>query len=84
MHFCILLFSARAWSEQAKSNLNFGIHQDYVSTRAFGNGNAFSAVADDHSALFYNPAALARRTEGNIHMFLRAGISKIISISLMI
>jgi hypothetical protein len=36
-------------------------------------GNAFAAVADDHSAIFYNPAALAFRKDGQLRMFIRAG-----------
>ena len=54
--------------------LDFSIHQPYVSTRALGMGNAFAAVADDHSAMFYNPAGLARREDGNLHFFLRGAI----------
>lgn len=70
-----LLAVPMLWSAVASKNLDFSIHQDYISTRAMGMGNAFSAVVDDHSALFYNPAALARRKDGNIHMQLRGGIS---------
>jgi hypothetical protein len=36
-------------------------------------GNAYVAVVDDHSALFYNPAALAQRTDTQLRLFLRAG-----------
>jgi hypothetical protein len=54
---------------------DYSIHQEYTSTRAMGMGNAFSAVVDDHSALFYNPAALAFRDNGQVRLFLRAGIS---------
>ncbi|MCB0384245.1 MAG: hypothetical protein KDD43_02535, partial [Bdellovibrionales bacterium] len=54
--------------------LDFSIHQPYISTRAMGMGNAFTAVADDHSAMFYNPAALARREDGNLHFFLRGAL----------
>jgi hypothetical protein len=54
-------------------SLDFSIHEEYVSTRALGMGNAFTAVADDHSAIFYNPSALAFRSDGQLRMFLRAG-----------
>lgn len=53
---------------------DYTIHQEYTSTRALGMGNAFIAVADDHSAMFYNPAALALRKDGEVHAFLRAGV----------
>ena len=51
----------------------YEIHQEYTSTRALGMGNAFVTVVDDHSALFYNPAALANRKDTQYRMFLRAG-----------
>ena len=66
----VFLFSATASAQ----NVDFSIHENYISTRAKGMGGAFAAVADDYSAMFYNPAALARLTEGNLHMFLRAAI----------
>ena len=52
---------------------DYTIHQDYVSTRALGMGNAFTAVVDDMSAMFYNPALLAWRTRGELKMFVRGG-----------
>lgn len=66
------LVSARAHAAPVKS-LDFTIHQEYTSTRAMGMGNAFTAVADDHSSLFYNPATLANRTSSQVRMFLRGG-----------
>ncbi len=67
----LLSYSGSAFASKA---LDFTIHQEYTSTRALGMGNAFTAVADDHSAMFYNPAALARRKDGQVRMFLRGGI----------
>ncbi len=54
-------------------SLDFTIHEEYTSTRAMGMGNAFTAIADDFSSLFYNPATLANRTDGHMRMFIRGG-----------
>lgn len=62
-----------AYATIPEKPLDFTIHEEYVSTRAEGMGNAFTAVADDHSAVFYNPANLAFRTESQLRMFLRVG-----------
>lgn len=43
------------------------IHHQYQAPRALGMGDAFVAVADDYSALFYNPAGLARREKGQFN-----------------
>lgn len=56
----------------ATEPLSYGIHQQYTSTRALGMGNAFTSVVDDYATLFYNPAALAKRTEGNLHFNIAA------------
>ena len=53
---------------------DFTIHQHYVSPRALGMGNAFTALADDYSAVFYNPAGLARIEEPQINLGIGAGI----------
>lgn len=66
----LALLQTHAWAQAP----DYTIHQDYTSTRALGMGNAFIAVADDHSGLFYNPASLALRKTGQVHAFLRAGI----------
>lgn len=69
-----LLISAMTVAAHAGAP-DYTIHQEYTSTRALGMGNAFTAVADDHSAMFYNPAALAYRKDGQVRLFLRGGIS---------
>jgi hypothetical protein len=56
--------------------IDFTIHEEYISTRALGMGNAFTAVVDDHNALFYNPAALGMRKDGQVHLFVRGGLSQ--------
>ncbi len=55
--------------------VNHAIHQDYMSIRAMGMGNAFTAVSDDYSTMFYNPAGLAKLQSGTINMFINGGIS---------
>lgn len=70
----VLFYSGLGWSDVIPKAEDFTIHQEYTSTRALGMGNAFTAIADDHSAIFYNPAALAFRKDGHLRMFLRAGI----------
>lgn len=55
--------------------LDFSIHQEYASPRALAMGNAFSAVADDYNAIFYNPAALTERKTGDMRLFLRGAVS---------
>jgi hypothetical protein len=73
MHFLFFMLLSTTAQAQTVKSLDFTIHQEYTSTRALGMGNAFAAVADDHSAIFYNPAALAFRKDGQLRMFIRAG-----------
>jgi hypothetical protein len=51
------------------------IHNHYTSPRALGMGNAFVAVANDYSTLFYNPAGLARLEEKELNLSLDGGLS---------
>ena len=54
----------------------------HSSVRALGMGDAFTAVADDESSLFYNPAGLARVRGLNLKIFdVGAGASNVSSIS---
>lgn len=52
-----------------------GIHHNYQEARALGMGDAFVAVADDSSALFYNPAGLAWLESGQFVGSLDFGFS---------
>ncbi|MCB0349913.1 MAG: hypothetical protein KDD38_01945 [Bdellovibrionales bacterium] len=67
----LLFLSIQAFAGRAP---DYTIHQEYTSTRALGMGNAFIAVADDHSGMFYNPASLALRKDTQFRLFLRAGL----------
>ncbi len=71
----LLLMSCRIAFASGDS-LDFSIHRGYESIRALGMGNAFTAVADDYSGLFLNPAALARREDGELNLSLDLAISK--------
>ncbi len=60
----------------AADSLSTKIHNQYQSLRAMGMGNAFTNVADDYTALLYNPATLAKRKRGEIqYTLVGAGIS---------
>lgn len=59
------------WSQFGFANydgVSYRIHQQYQSPRALGMGNAFVAVANDYSALFYNPAGLAFRDSHEVNL----------------
>ncbi len=60
----------------AGTGLNYRIHHEYHSLRALGMGDAFVAVANDYSGLFYNPAALARREDGHLNLYIDVSGSK--------
>lgn len=51
--FIVVILVRNGWAVGAG-----GFANQVVGTRAMGMGNAFSAVADDPSAVFFNPAAL--------------------------
>lgn len=69
--FAVTYFAVR--TSFAQEALYFGIHQQFMSTRAMGMGNAHVAVADDENALFYNPAGTLRKTDRKMNFFLKAG-----------
>lgn len=54
---------------------DFTILEPGISTRALGMGDAFTAAVDDYSAIFYNPAALARLQAPQMNFeLLHAGV----------
>lgn len=59
---------------EAQYVIDYSIHQQYVSPRALGMGNAFVALADDYNALFYNPAGLGRLEEAEINLGIAASM----------
>lgn len=65
---CGYLLASSAQYSWANEGLSTTIHHSYQSPRALGMGDAFVAVANDYSALFYNPAGLARREEGQVNL----------------
>lgn len=65
------------WSLPALAQIestDYSIHQQFISVRAVGMGNAFAAVADDTSAFYYNPAALAFRKDHELKLSIGAGL----------
>lgn len=61
----VLVFSQSVF---AGETLNTKIHDQYISLRAMGMGNAFTAVADDYSLIFYNPAGFAYKKQNEIQI----------------
>lgn len=54
---------------------DYSIHQQFISPRALGMGNAFVAIADDYAATLYNPAGLARIKKNQTNLsLLHAGL----------
>jgi hypothetical protein len=60
---------------RAAESISTTIHHQYQSARALGMGDAFTAVASDYSAIFYNPAGLARRENGQINLSIDAAVA---------
>lgn len=51
---------------QAADSLSTKISHHYDSMRALGMGNAFTAVADDYSLIYYNPAGFANKKANEV------------------
>ena len=61
----------------AGNSLSTKIHNQYISLRAMGMGNAYTAVADDYTLLFYNPAGFAKKKNNEIQFsIVGAGTAK--------
>lgn len=77
---CSLSFLAFSANASEVGGVSTTIHHHYQAPRALGMGDAFVAVANDYSALFYNPAGLARRDSSETNLSLDIGAtSKIYS-----
>lgn len=59
--FLTLIISLFCFQSWAQDSLTTRIHNFYQSPRAMGMGNAYSAIADDYAAMFYNPSILVYR-----------------------
>ncbi len=64
-----------SWSQSLYS----GIRNQFQDTRAMGMGHAFIAVANDNSAIFYNPAGLSQLKEGESNWYIKGDLDPDIS-----
>ncbi len=62
-------------SSLAAETMFYGTHQQYISTRYMGMGNAGIAMANDTSTMFYNPAGLPKLDNREIELFIRGGVN---------
>jgi len=69
--FLIILFSSNVVFAQS---LYSGIRRGFEGTRANGMGGAFTAVADDNTAIFYNPAGISQLEKGESNWFIKADV----------
>jgi len=70
--FCSLLLGVCQWVYGADSEY---LHEPRISARVMGMGGAFTALADDYNALYYNPAGLAGRDKGELNLEITAGLT---------
>lgn len=68
-----LIFGQFSWANY--DGVSYKIHRQYLSPRAMGMGNGFVAVANDYSALFYNPAGLAFREDAELNLSFDIGMT---------
>ncbi|HED09617.1 MAG TPA: hypothetical protein ENJ10_02930 [Caldithrix abyssi] len=61
--------------QSATEALNLTSYPDGIGARAMGMGNAYSAVADDYSALYWNPAGLGQLKKTSFSVVLSHDIN---------
>ena len=67
---CICLSCHSAWGQEERAVDNFA----GVGVRAMGMGGAFAGVADDFTAIYWNPAGLAQIRQSEVYVgFQRNG-----------
>jgi len=66
----ILILSAQAWAQSSEEAVDLTYGTAGFGLRAAGMGNAFEGVADDYSAIFWNPAGLAQMHQGEVYTSL--------------
>lgn len=66
--FGLVLFALSPKAAAQSEGIHTRIHHHYQSPRALGMGDAFVAIANDYSAILYNPAGLARREDGQVNL----------------
>lgn len=64
--FAILIISNTIWAQTAEEAVGFIENEAGFGIKAAGMGNAFSGLADDYSAIYWNPAGLAQLDYGQI------------------
>lgn len=73
--FAFVILAAGQMTGAAES-LSTKVSGQYSSIRALGMGNAFTALADDYTLIFYNPAGFAKKKNNEIQVtFAGAGVA---------
>ncbi|NUM57488.1 MAG: hypothetical protein HUU56_02590 [Bdellovibrionaceae bacterium] len=67
----VVFWRVNSWA--GYEGVSYKIHEQYLSPRALGMGNAFVAVANDYTALYYNPAGLAFREDKEMNLSFGIG-----------
>lgn len=72
----LLLLQTLTITTFAAQSLSTKVKSPYSSFRALGMGDAFTAVADDYSLIYYNPAGFAKKKHNEFQLsLLGAGVS---------